>query len=60
MTEKDKKFCVKFFKKCLELVGSELWMQRISFYHDGVTFYHKSDPISEAIQRKAKIWRKRS
>ena len=60
MTEKDKKLRVKFCKNCLKLVGSELWLQRIRFYYDGVTFYHKSDPFSEAIQPKAKIWRKRS
>ena len=60
MTEKDKKFRVKFCKNCLKLVESELWLQRISFYYDGVTFYHKSDPFSEAIQPTAKIWRKRS
>ena len=60
MTEKDKKSRVKFCKKCLKLVGSELWLQRISFYYDGVKFYHKSDPFSESIQPKATIWRKRS
>ena len=59
MTEKDKKHRVKFCKNCLKLVGPELWLQRISLYFDGVTFSDKSDPFSEAIQRKAKIWRKR-
>ena len=57
-TEKDKKCRVKFCKKCLELLGPELWLQRIIFYYDGLTFYHKSDLFSEAIQPKAKIWRK--
>ena len=60
MTGKDKKICAKFCKKCLKLVGWELWLQMISFYYDGVTFYHKSDPFSRSIQSKAKIWRKRS
>ena len=56
MTEKDKKLRV----KSLKLVGSELWLQRISFYYDGVTFYHKSNPFCAFIQPKAKTWHKRS
>ena len=60
MTEKSKKNPVKFGKKCLRLVGLELWWQKISFYYDRVTFHHKSYPFSENIQLKAKIWRKRS
>ena len=60
MTEMDKKLHVKFCKKCLKLVGSELWLQRISFYYEGVTLYHKSNTFSESIQPKAMIWRKHS
>ena len=32
----------------------------ISFYYDGMTFSHYSDPFIESIQPKAKIWLKRS
>ena len=60
MSKKDKKLRVKFCKKCLKLVRSELWLQKIRFYYDGGTFYRKSNPFSESIQPMAKIWRKRS
>ena len=60
MTKKDKKLRVKFCKKCLKLVRSELWLQKIRFYYDEGTFYRKSNPFSESIQLTAKIWRKRS
>ena len=34
-------------------------LKRLSFYYDGVTFYHKQNPFSEAIAPKSKISRKR-
>ena len=51
MTEKDKK---------RQKDEKELCLQRISFYYNGVTFYHKYNLFSESIQPKVKIWCKRS
>ena len=44
----------------LKLFRSELWLQMISFYYDGMTFSYYSDPFMESIWPKAKIWPKRS
>ena len=51
MTEKDKK---------RRKNKKEFWLQRISFYYNGVTFYHQYNLFSESIQPKVKIWPKRS
>ena len=57
MTNKDFKVRLDFAKKCLKKVGDDLWLKKISFYYDGVSFVHKTNPFSEAISPKSKIWR---
>ena len=51
----DKRLRRAFAKKCSNLEG--LWKERISFYYDAATFYHKRDPYSEAVAPNSKIWR---
>ena len=63
LTAADRKKRVNFCKRCVSMVGdrlSELWSKSISFYYDGVNFYHKSNPFSDAVSPKSKVWRNRS
>ena len=60
MNKKDHKLRVQFAKKAIEQIGPSLWVERLSFFYDGVTFYHKTNPYGEAVAPKAKLWRKRS
>ena len=48
LSQKDHKLRIKFAKKAMKKVGSELWVKRLSFYYDGVSFYHKHNPFSDA------------
>ena len=57
-SKKDHKLRVTFASKAIKKVGPDLWLKRISFYYDGVSFYHKLNPFNEAIAPKSKIWRK--
>ena len=58
MNKKDHKLRVLFAKKAVKKVGADLWLKRLSFYYDGVSFYHKQNPFNDAIAPKSKIWRK--
>ena len=55
ITKSDKWLRRDFAKKCSNV--EELWKERISFYYDAATFYHKWDPYSEAVAPNSKIWR---
>ena len=58
----DRKQRVEYCKKIISVVGEkqdELWSKSISFYYDGVNFYHKKNPYSDAVATRVKIWRKR-
>ena len=56
MTKSDKQLRLKSFKQCIKFADFELWVDRVSFYFDGVTFYPKYNPFNEAVQPKVKIW----
>ena len=58
MTKSDKQLRLKSFKQCIKFADFELWVDIVSFYFDGVTFYHKYNPFNEAVQPKVKIWQK--
>ena len=58
LSDADRKLRVAFCKDCVRRVGDKLWLEKMSFYYDGVSFYHKSNPFAEAVTTKAKIWRK--
>jgi len=60
MSQDDHKIRVDFAKHCLRVENDKLWLERISFYYDGVAFYHKKDPYSEAIAPNAKVWRQKN
>ena len=63
LTTADRKKRVDFCNRCISMVGdklSELWSKSISFYYDGVNFYHKKNPFSDAVAPKAKVWRNRA
>ena len=60
LTDDDRRKRVRFCRKCQQLVGNKLWLEAISFYYDGVNFYHKSNPFSDAVAPRAKIWRQSS
>ena len=57
LTEDDRRKRTEFCRKCQTLVGDDLWFKAISFYYDGVNFYHKNNPFSDAVAPRAKVWR---
>ena len=38
----------------------QLWTDEICFYLDGVSFWHKTNPVAEAKTPRGKIWRQRN
>lgn len=60
LTDDDRRKRVEFCRKCERLVGDDLWLKAISFYYDGVNFYHKNNPFSDAVAPGAKVWRQPS
>ena len=60
LTDNDRRLRTEFCKRCVRLVGDDLWVKSISCYYDGVNFHHKGSPFSDAVAPKAKIWRKPS
>ena len=60
MNENDFKLRLSFARKCIKKVGDELWLNKISFYYDGVSFTHKTNPYSQATAPKSRLWRKKS
>jgi len=35
------------------------WCNDVAFYLDGVSFIHKTNPMSVALSPKARVWRKK-
>ena len=63
LTPQDRKLRVEYCKRVVAMVGDkhdDLWSKAISFYYDGVNFFHKTNPYSDAVAPKSKIWRQRA
>ena len=59
LSEKDFSERLKFARKVKRTYFNDFFMNDISFYLDGVSFYHKYNPLNDARAPKGKIWRKR-
>ena len=59
MSNEDHKIRLAFARKCIKRFGDELWVSRVTMYYDGVAFYHKVNPYSQALAPKRKVWRTR-
>ena len=59
LLEKDFRERLKFAHKVKRTYCNDFFMNNISFYLDGVSFYHKYNPLNKARASQGKIWRKR-
>ena len=59
LLEKDFRERLKFARKVKRTYCNDFFMNDICFYLDGVSFYHKYNPLDDARAPKGKIWRKR-
>jgi glucose/arabinose dehydrogenase len=59
LLEKDLKQRLKFAKSMIKS-NVDYWTKDIAFYLDGVLFIHKTNPASDALKPKSKVWRKRN
>ena len=60
LTEKDLAKRLKFARRVKREYPKELWTDMINFYLDGVSFYYKTNPASQARVPTGRIWRKKS
>ena len=58
MSRKDIKACVKFAHKVKRLLPQSIWTEGISFYLDGTSYAHKTNPYDQARSTKSMAWRK--
>jgi len=58
LTKVDKVKRLKFAKKVNRLLSDSFWRDGISFYFDGVSFAHKTNPCDEARASASMAWRR--
>ena len=60
LMEKDKKSRLAYARKMKQIQVSNpgYWCNDVAFYQDGVSFIHKTNPMSAALSPKARVWRK--
>ena len=51
---------LKFARDCKKTLPKDFWTHGISFYLDGVSWAHKTDPCETAKTNRTRTWRKRS
>ena len=59
VTEKDLALRIKFAKYMQREYPKDVWQNKIAFYLDGVSFYHKINPTDQARAPQGRIWRKK-
>lgn len=47
-----------FAKDMKKKYTSDMWKNKVAFFLDGVSFYHKTNPADEAHTPRGHIWRK--
>jgi transposase len=60
MSRKDIKDRLNFARKVKKTLPADFWTSGISFYLDGTSFVHKTNPNDQAKSQKSMVWRKRS
>ena len=51
---------VQFARRVKKAYQADFFQREICFFLDGVSFYHKRNPLNAARAPQGKIWRKRS
>ena len=59
LLEKDFKERLQFARKVKRHYPEDFFKKSICFYLDGVSFYHKMNPLDDARSPQGKLWRKR-
>lgn len=59
VTKKDMGLRLKFAKDCKKNLNEEFWKTGISFYLDGVSWAHKTNPAESARTMRTRTWKKR-
>lgn len=60
LSQKDRKCRKKFATHMLQKHNENFWKNKVSFYLDGKSFVHKTNPQDQGSVPRARIWRKRS
>ena len=62
LTSRDRQKRKAFAKECNKILSAKpnLFSRDIAFYLDGVSFVHKTQPLSDALAPKGRVWRKRT
>ena len=62
VTNGDRRKRKAFARECKKLVSTSpnFFTRSIAFYLDGVSFVHKTRPLSNALAPRGRVWRKRS
>ena len=60
MSEKDKRERLQFAKKMKRDYPLDVWTNSVTFYLDGVSYYHKMNPSDQARAPSGRVWRKHS
>ena len=60
MSKADMRKRVKFARTMLKEYPENVWKNGISFYLDGTSFVHKTNPSDQARASKGRVWRRRS
>ena len=58
MSEDDMHKRVAFAKDMQKMYRPNVWKTSVAFYLDGVSFYHKRNPVDQARAPKGRVWRK--
>ena len=57
LTKKDLK--IRKFARTMAIKPQDYWTSDVAFYLDGVSFVYKSNPMSDVLKPKNRVWRKR-
>lgn len=57
LVKKDMTARTRFSRKVIKSLPEDFWMERISFYFDGVGFIHETNPLHKARAAGAMVWR---
>ena len=62
VTNRDRRKRKAFARECKKLLSTSpnFFTRSIAFYLDGVSFVHKTRPLSDALTPRGRVWRKRS
>ena len=58
LTRKDFQICRTFAQSMMKK-PPDYWTKDLAFYLDGISFIYKSNPMSDALKPKTRVWRKR-